>query len=226
MAKEEKNTQECAICGTEVDAKGELRAYEGYVCYYVPGRAGILHRHNLSNWSSARKEHITPTENRRSKNGKKGTVQAADSQDVTDILTEIGEKDSAVARMLVVQALNGSANALREILGKRAEAGQGERFEAFRRGEGACPTCELRPIWTLQFSLGVLAEMRGLTAALEMAALGKLQIEQTRSATAKQPTAEDMATYEEAITALEAHQEEEARNYPMPPVTSNDGHDE
>ena len=223
MKEENSSMKNCMICGKDHPEEANYYGHNGYVVTRVPGKAGVLCRKNLANWGEARTKHITPTENRRSKNGSKATAQAADSKDVTDILTEIGETDSAVGRMLVTQALSGSANALKEILGKRAEAGQGERFEAFRRGEGTCPTCDLRPIWTLQFSLAALADMRRLIAEMDMDGLGNVSVEQTRSATSKQPAPQDTATYEEALDTLGAHYEEEARKYPRPPVTSTDG---
>lgn len=44
----------CIICNKEVE--GELRAYEGYLLYVDNAGSGFGHRHNLSNWSDARKK--------------------------------------------------------------------------------------------------------------------------------------------------------------------------
>lgn len=89
--------QECPICGVEVVAEAEFRAYKGFVGFFVPGRSGILHRHNLANWSTAREDHITPTAARAIKqaaaNGKKGS-QLAKGEDIENILAEIGETGS------------------------------------------------------------------------------------------------------------------------------------
>lgn len=97
-----KGSQACAICGESVDSNAQFRAYTGYVGYYIPGRAGILHRHNLSNWGKARGEHITPTENRKQQQDSRPVDPELDTL-VMKQLEEGGasEASKAIARTLL-----------------------------------------------------------------------------------------------------------------------------
>lgn len=150
-----RDTQACPICKEPLEPEWEMQGHDGWLAWYIPGKAGVKHRHNLSNWSSASKKHPRG----KSSNGKKQTKPAVPDADVDDILNEMGDKGSSISRLLVVQALAGSAHALKEVLAKGALAGKGERYEAFRRGEGVCPVCKLNPIDSIEISVAAMASM-------------------------------------------------------------------
>lgn len=154
-----KDTQDCPICGEPVDAEADFRAYKGFVAYYIEGKAGILHRHNLANWSSAREEHPTPTEKRKQRTN--GSKPAMAHPDVDAIMQELGT-DTAIDRLLVQQSLAGSSKALGEILGRVGAGAEGERYAEFRKNKAMCPTCSLWPVPTVSLHLDTAVSIAGI----------------------------------------------------------------
>lgn len=127
----------CQICGDAVPDEAELHFHRGWAAYRLPGEVGVLHRHNGYNWSKARRNHPTPT-------AKAASKQTSDPE-IDELLNELGG-DSAVDRLVIAQALSGSATALRELLARSVGTADSKAFEAFRKGDAACPSCLKWPV--------------------------------------------------------------------------------